>query len=151
MKLIKRYEERLDELSKQKILIEKEIEWVKELLDTLRKEEHKTGRLAELRPEVETDEFTNSETAEAARLVLQDTFPNEMHQKDIAREMFRRGWRCGSKTPDQTVATALFRLMQRNQNIEKTGKGTFRLKKLPKDMNSKEYEEDSKEEIPFQE
>lgn len=147
MKILKKYEERLDQLVTQKALIEKEIEWVKELLENLRKEAYKTDKLAELRPEPKTAEFANLETAEAALLVLRDAYPGDMHQKEIARELFRRGWKCESKTPDQTVATTLYRLIKKGLAIEKTGKGTFRLTKPLKDVGRGHKEDE--EEIPF--
>lgn len=152
MKLLKRYEERLNELLTQKIVIEKEIQWIKELVENLRKEAYKTDRTTEVRVDAETDEFANIETTEAALSVINDAFPKSMHQKEIAREMFRRGWQCDSKTPDQTVATTLWRLMKRKQhNIEKVGRGKFRLlKKLSMESHSSKREETKdNDEIPF--
>jgi len=127
MNLVKRYEERLRGLETKKMLLEKEIECVAELLEDLRKEEYNATRISEIKPKTESNEFANVETAEATKVVLNEALPEDMHQKDIAREMFRRGWSCTSKTPDQTIATALGRLG--DNIIEKTGKGRYRLKR----------------------
>lgn len=152
MKLLKKYENLLNELETQKTVIEKKIEWVKELIDDLEKEAYKTERKTEVKVEAETDEFSNTDSTKAAFIVLNDAFPKEMHQKEIAREMFRRGWQNDSKTPDQTVAQALYRLINRKQyNVEKVSRGKFRLlKKLSLESHSSKRDETKDDdEIPF--
>ncbi len=144
--LIKKYEDRLKELNTQKVVIEKETEWTTQLLDTLRKELSKTEKIAEIRPEAESNEFRDLEAAEAALIILREVFPNEIHQKELAREMFRRGWQCSSKTPDQSVATALLRLKESNHSVEKTGRGKFRLVKELKEENHGHKQKESKSE-----
>lgn len=126
MKLLKKYEDRLNELRTQKTVIEREILWVEELIESLKKETYKSAKATEIMQEAETDEFQDVDTAKAILTILEEKFPNAMHQKEIAKEMFRRGWKCDSKTPDQTVGTALYRLQ--NKDVEKVGRGTFRLK-----------------------
>ncbi len=148
MSLLKHYEGHLKDLKNKKMLINKEIEWVTGLVDRLRKEEYKASRISEIRPEAETDEFKNLETAAATKIVLNEVFPDDMSQKDIAKEMFRRGWSCKSKTPDQTVATALYR--QKDKLFVRTGKGRFKLKVKLVFPNTKMTDvEISDEEIPF--
>lgn len=139
MKLLKKYEDRLSELTTQKTVIEKEIQWVEELIESLKKEAYKTIKATEVRQEAESDEFTNLETMEAAVRILYEAFPKEVHQKDIAREMFRRGWQSKSKTPEYTVGNTLLRLCEKKV-VEKTGRGTFRLKKRHKEGGIKEHE-----------
>lgn len=126
MKLLKKYEDRLNELKTQKAVIEREILWVEELIESLKKETYKSSKATEIKQEAETDEFQNLDTTKAILTVLNETFPKAMHQKEIAREMFRRGWKCDSMTPEQTVGTALYRLQKKD--VEKVSRGTFRLK-----------------------
>lgn len=126
MNLLQRYEKRLNELKSKKLMIGKEIEWLTAVIDDLKKEAYQASRISEIKPKAETDEFKNLDTTEAAKIVLNEIFPNDMLQKEIAKEMFRRGWSCTSKTPDQTVATALYR--QKDKLFVKTGKGRYRLK-----------------------
>lgn len=151
MNLLKRYESRLNDLKSKKMIIEKEIEWVSDLLDNLKKEEYKASRISDIKPEAESDEFGNLETVEAVKIVLNEAFPEDIHQKEIAKELFRRGWNCKSKTPDQTVATALWRLSKKlgAKRIEKTGKGRYKLTKPFSNNGEKKIAEMSDEEIPF--
>ncbi len=149
MNLLKRYEKRLNELKNKKSMIGKEIEWLTAVIDDLKKEAYQASRISKIRPKAESDEFKNLDTTEAAKIVLNEIFPNDMLQKDIAKEMFRRGWSCASKTPDQTVATALYR--QKDKFFAKTGKGRYRLKEaliLPDNGKMTDVEE-SDEDIHF--
>jgi hypothetical protein len=143
MRLLKKYEERLVQLKTQQIVIEKEINWVTEIVENLKKEIYKTSKIPAVKQEAETNEFENKETAEAVLIVLGEAFPNSLHQRDIAREMFRRGWHSDSKTPEQTVGNTLFRLIKKKEPVERSGRGTFRLKKRLKSDNSDEGD------IPF--
>lgn len=151
MNLLKRYESRLNDLKNKKLLIEKEIEWVSDLLENLKKEQYKASRILDIKPEAESDEFKNIETIEAVKIVLNEAFPDDIHQKEIARELFRKGWNCKSKTPDQTVATALWRLSKKlgTKSIEKTGKGKYKLTKPFNNNGEKVVTEITEEEIPF--
>ena len=118
----------MQELTTQKAIIEREIQWVQELIEGLRRESYKTDKAVEIRTEAETEEFATMETTKAILIVLKEVAPRAIHQREIAKEMFRRGWSCESKTPDQTVGTALYRLL--NKDVERVGRGIFRLKEV---------------------